>query len=134
MASANVEIVRSLYADWERGDFSESDWAHPEVEFVFADGPEGGSWTGVAGMARGAREGLRAWEGYRVQADEYRELDAERVLVFVHRRGRGRTSGIDIAQVGAEGAHIFHLRDGKVMRLIAYVDRARALADLGLSE
>ena len=33
MASANLKLVRSLYTAWERGDYSYTEWAHPEIEF-----------------------------------------------------------------------------------------------------
>jgi hypothetical protein len=33
----------------------------------------------------------------------------------------------------SEAASLFHLRDGKVTRLVLYVDRERGLAELGLA-
>jgi ketosteroid isomerase-like protein len=132
-ASANVNLVRSIYAAWERGDFSETEWANPEIEFVFADGPSPGSWTGRAGLAEGTRELLGAWEGFRYEVEEYRELDDERVLVLVRYSGRGKASGVDVRQVRAKGAHLAHIRGGSVTRAVFYFDRERALADLGLT-
>jgi ketosteroid isomerase-like protein len=132
VSSANLNLVRSIYATWERGDFNSADWAHPEIEFLIADGLGQGSWTGRAGMAEGFRGFLSAWQGFRVVADEYRELDGERVLVFSHFIGHGKTSGMALGQMRTSGTELFHLRGGKVTRLAIYVDRKRALADAGL--
>jgi ketosteroid isomerase-like protein len=59
----------------------------------------------------------------------------ERVLVLLHASGRGKTSGVELAEtVGpGKGANVFHIRDGKVTRLVAYFDSRNALADLGLA-
>jgi ketosteroid isomerase-like protein len=134
MASANVDLVRSIFAAWERGDFSSAEWAHPEIEYEHADGMAEGSWKGIAGMAEGFREYVDAWEKYRLEVDAFRELDDERVLVTFHRSGRGRTSGLELDQMRSEGTSIIHVRDGRVTRLVFYVDGERALADLGLKE
>jgi ketosteroid isomerase-like protein len=130
----NLDLVRSIFTDWERGDFfSSAEWAHREIEFVIDGGPSPGTWTGLAGLAEGHRDWLGAWNNFRVEADEYRDLDDKRVLVLVHLRARGKTSGLEVGQFQAQGANLFHVRDGKVTRLVIYMDRERALADLGLA-
>jgi hypothetical protein len=84
-------------------------------------------------MAEGWRDWLNAWEDFRIAAvDEYRGLDDERVLVFHRFSGRGKTSGLEVEQTRTKGASLFHVRDGKVTRLISYAIREEALADLGL--
>ena len=133
MASANLDLVRSIFAAWERADYSSIEWAHPEIEFVIVEGPTPGTWTGVAGMAEGWRDVLSAWDDPRPEVDEYRELDGERLLVLFRHIGRGKTSGLEIGKTGAKGASVVHVRDGKVTRLVHYFERERAFADLGLS-
>jgi ketosteroid isomerase-like protein len=131
--SANLDLVRSIYAAWEHGDWSSTDWAHPEIEYEIADGPSPGSSTGVAGMTEGWRTLASAWKDVRTEAQEYRELDDERVLVLVRRSGSGKTSGLDLAQMQTKGAHLLQMRGGKVTRIVVYLDRERALANLGLA-
>jgi ketosteroid isomerase-like protein len=133
MSQENLELVRSIYAAWECGDFSSAEWADPEIEYAVPDGPLIGTWSGLEGMAEAMREFLRAWEDWRVTAEDYRELDPEHVLVPFQFGGRGKTSGLELGQVRTKGASLFHVRDGKVTRLVQYFDRERALADLGLA-
>ena len=67
-------------------------------------------------------------------ADEFRELDDERVLVLLHAvGGRGRTSGLEVVRLGELGANLFQILAGRVTRLVVYLDRASAFADLGLA-
>jgi ketosteroid isomerase-like protein len=135
MASANVELVRSLFNAWERGNWSSAEWAHPDIEFVIDSdwGPLAGAWRGPAGMVEGFRPFISSWEEYRLEASEYLEVDDERVLVSVELRGRGKTSGVEIEKLPTEAANLFHLRDGKVTRLVLYLDREHALTELGLT-
>jgi ketosteroid isomerase-like protein len=133
MGSANVELVRSIFAAWERGDYSPVEWAHPEVEYVIADGPTPRAWSGLAAMAEAAGDFLSVWEEFRIVATDYRELDDERVLVLTQREGHGKMSGLDLGQMQAKGAHLFRVRDGKVTKVVAYNSREHALADLGLA-
>jgi hypothetical protein len=52
VASANLELVRSIYAASRRGDYSSIDWAHPEIELVVADGTRTWELEGTCEVTR----------------------------------------------------------------------------------
>lgn len=130
--SENLDLVKSILAEWGRGDFSSAGWADPEIDFAMVGGLTEGRWRGVAEMAEAWAAMLRAWEHLRAVPEEFRELDDERVLVFLRNEGRGKGSGIDIGGISTRAANLFRIQDGKVTSLTLYWDRDRAIADLGL--
>jgi ketosteroid isomerase-like protein len=133
--SESLDLVRSIYADWERGNYAALAWAHPQIEFVIAALPtSSGTWHGVEEMIQAWSDFLAAWEDHRVQVDEYRELDDERVLTLGRFIARGKASGVDMQDFIPKGANVFTVRGGRVVRLVIYFDQDRALADLGLKE
>jgi ketosteroid isomerase-like protein len=132
--SENLDLVRSIYADWERGDFSSMDWAHPEIEYVVVDFIEPARRVGREATAAAILAIYGDWEEPRIEADEIRLLADGRILVLNHLAARGKASGIDVSSMQRNGAAILSLRDGMVMRYLSYFDRAKAFADLGLAE
>jgi ketosteroid isomerase-like protein len=132
VTSANLKVVQSIYADWERGDYRSVEWADPDIEFVIDDGISSSAHAGVRAMSEAWREFLLQWEDWRTEVEEYRELDAERVLVLLRVNGRGKRSGVDVGQVMQRGANLFHLRGGVVRRLCIYLDSNRAPPELGV--
>jgi ketosteroid isomerase-like protein len=132
MSTTNLDLVRTIFAAYERGDpISSLAWADPDMEFVTVGGPEPASFNGLTEIEAGWRDYMSAWEEFSVEAEEYRELDHERVLVPARFHGRGKTSGTEV--VRARGCHLFHVRSGKVARQVFYWDREQAFADLGLT-
>jgi SnoaL-like domain len=133
MSSANLDLVQAISVAHERGDFSSAEWAHPEIDYVIADGPSPGRWRGRAGMAESFRGNLVGWKDFRIEVDEYRVLDGERVLVLTRTTAHGRAGGLVVGQMRAKGAVVYHVSAGQVTRLVYYWDREHALADLGLA-
>jgi hypothetical protein len=124
--SENLDLGRSIRAAWEHGDYSSSEWADPAIELVYADGPGPGSRTGLDSGRDFGRDLLGAFKDFRGEAESYRELDDERVLVLIRFRGRGKTSG-ELEQIQAKGANVFHIQAGNVTKC-RYLSRPRARA------
>jgi ketosteroid isomerase-like protein len=132
--SANLDLVKSIFDAWERGDWSSADWADPEIDFEMIGGLHTGRWKGIGQMGDAWGTMVRAWDGLRAIPDEFRELDDGRVLVLLRNEGRGRGSGIEIGEISVKAANVFTIRGGKVTHLALYWDRDVAFGDLGLAE
>src|ERR1700681_701363 len=105
--SENLDLVRSIYAAWERGNFGHVEWAHPDIEYTGVDGLSPGTSRGIQAMGADWREFVADWSGFRAEAEEYRELDDERVLVLHRFVGRGRGAASASLRCGARERRCF---------------------------
>ena len=140
MSRENVEFVKSLYAAGETMDKEQLLAALPTlIEQVCDPDIE---WQDIAAIDTAAvkgREAVRAffetatapWEEIRREPEEIIELGGDHVLVLSHTTGRGKGSGI---VVDARAADLCTIRGGRLVRWVAYPDRAEALEAAGLSE
>jgi ketosteroid isomerase-like protein len=130
MSQENVEIVHSILAAWEAGDYSSADWADPEIHFIPAG--LGSEAHGIEAVSKQWREFLDAWDEFATVPKQIIAAGDDRVLVLVQFRGRGKGSGTPVMDF--EGAQLFSLHGGKVVRLALYTDTEKALEAAGLSE
>jgi limonene-1,2-epoxide hydrolase len=130
MSQENVELVRSLQDDWNRGDTTaDPDRVHPDLEFLPRRAATEGAYRGLAGLERFIADTLEVFEKFELHY-EYADL-GERVLAWGHIHVRARGSGIE---TDIEIGGVFEFRDGKVVRWEDFGSKDKALEALGLSE
>lgn len=125
----NLDLIRATYegTSEENGRNLMAVLA-PDAEWTEAEGfPYAGTYVGPQAIADGVFKRLGSeWTGYRAQVHTYLE-DGDRVAAF------GVYSGIYTAtgkSMQAPFAHLYRLKDGKIVRMHQYVDTvlvARAL-------
>jgi hypothetical protein len=129
MSEENVERVRSIVANWARGDYSSADWAAADI--VFRDG-EGREWHGLDALGRRWSEFLTVWDHFATTPERVIDVGGDRVLVLVRFEGRGKVSGAPTTAF--TGGQLFTLRDAKVVRLDLYTSTNEALEAAGLPQ
>lgn len=126
MAPGNADLIRPIYEEWGRGNWRPRFEVYsPDMEWGWSDDfPElAGVWRDQTDPNPRLRTWLSAWEHWRAEPEEFIEI-GEHVVVFALYRGRGKGSGVEVSQ---EGAHVFELRDGKVVRLEIFSNREKAM-------
>jgi ketosteroid isomerase-like protein len=129
MASHNADLIRPIYEEWGRGNWRPSfDVYDAHMEWGWSSEflDLGGVYEDRRDPNPRLRRWLSGWDYWRAEADEFLEI-GEYVVVLATYHGRGRGSGVEIEQLGA---HVFKLRDGKVVRLEIFASREKAIASV----
>lgn len=128
MSEENVEAVRKVSDAMARDDLDEVlRCCDPDV--IYKPAQE----AATCGQ-QGLRRALERWGSdiERLELVTEELLDAgDRVVLTIFLRGRGRSSGVEVATRFYE---VFKLRDGAILRWEEFTDRAPALEAAGLSE
>jgi ketosteroid isomerase-like protein len=130
MSEENVELIRSTYAAFERGDIDAMlDTADPTLVTQRYE-PEVATWHGPEGFLQALADWTEGFDQFSASAEEF--IDAgDRVIVRVHQRARGKGSGVPVE---ADFWFVHTLSEGKVIRLDMFASKAPALEAAGLRE
>ena len=128
--TANKAIIRATYeaSPEQKGERLRAALA-PDATWTEAAGfPYAGTYVGFEAIAAGVFQRLATeWIDYRAQAHTYLE-DGDQVAAFGVYSGTYRATG---KAMTATFAHLYTLRDGKIVRMEQYVDSllvSRAIA------
>jgi len=130
MSQENVEVVRRAFAYevYGRGDRAEAE-AIFDPYVVMKPTEEGPSY-GLDAVRDNFEHWREAWDELEVRVEEV--IDAgDRVLLTAHHRGRGQGSGVEVDKRFYE---VYMIRDGKVVCVDEFSERAEALEAAGLRE
>jgi ketosteroid isomerase-like protein len=132
MSQEKVEVVRRIYDAFAKGGTSAipTELVAPDFELVLFPAFTSGPFQGQQGMVDFAREFDAMFDEYRLEAEEFLDIE-DRVAVVVRFRGRGKGGGVPVDE---RIAHVWTLRDGKLARGDFFSDPAEALQAAGLSE
>ena len=127
-------MVRAANDAFLAGDIETAlDALDPHVEWHATVGgiDEGRVYRGRDEVVQAFADYFEIWERMEMRADEYIDTGGDDVVVFHHEVAKGRESGV---VVESETGSVNTVRDGKIVRVRAYMDRRLALEAAGLPE
>jgi ketosteroid isomerase-like protein len=114
MSQENVAIVRAAFDAWARGDVDALlELMHPEVTVVQPQTmPGGATLHGHAGVMEAIEMWPEQWDDYRIEVVQIDDAGGNALLVRTHQRGRGRATGIEVAE---DFWFLLRFRDSKIV-------------------
>ena len=130
MASDHEEVARRFAEAITHGDFDAAiNICHPEIEFRSVLGIGGRAYIGHHGIRQYFDDIQSAWEEWRVEVERTAEAADGRVVIVMTMHARGRGSGARLAE---RTAHVWSLRDDRLVHNRPYRRPEEALRELGL--
>ena len=128
--SQNVETVRRMYEVGDAGGFENAfELFDPEIEFDLTDvSPDQRSGRGRAAFSKALSAYIDTFEEWNVELVELIEIDADRVLAVV--RDGGRVKGSE-REIYNDFAHLWTVREGRLVRWAGFTGKAKALEAVG---
>jgi uncharacterized protein len=121
--TANLELVRRTYeGSSEENGRNLLAALSSDVEWIEAEGfPYAGTYVGVEALMAGVFQRLATeWIGYRADVHTYL-ADGDRVAAFGVYSGTYKATGKSMT---AAFAHLYEVKDGRIVRMMQYVDTA----------
>ncbi len=119
MSQQNVDLVRSAYEAFGRGDTETVGSLLAETEWHEAEGmPYGGTYTGAEAIFGNVFGPItQDVEGFTAGPDEILDAGEEKVVSLGRYGGRGSNGAVDVPF-----AHVWTVRDSKIVRFDQYAD------------
>lgn len=123
--SASIEVVRRAYEAFQRFDAEALiAVADPEIEFGTSAAAPGGTYRGHQGVRRYLKEVEGAFgDRWEAAVERVADVGDDRVILIARIFGEGRVG----EPLELHIAHVWELRDGKLLRGTVYLDPHEAL-------
>jgi ketosteroid isomerase-like protein len=128
---SNVEVIQRLADAINRGDLEAVlDCYDPEVDFSPLRATLRGSYKGHDGVREWWADTQESFAAFSLDPEEIRDVGDSRVLAIGVLRTRGQGSGVETS---VDTASVIELREGRIVALKDYGDRAKAREAAGLA-
>lgn len=118
------QVVRAMHEALSRGDAEAAlDTFHPDVEWDGRNIPDGALRRGRQAVLDHAVHWASIWADWTIEVEELEQVGSDTVIAYTRERGRSE-AGVEMDERHAE---VYVVRDGKIVRRVAFSDPAEAL-------